>query len=190
MFARTNRLLLRPGWVEDAPALAKAITDKDVARNLSRLPYPYGEEDARAFLTRERDPLLPDFLAFARTRGAPRLVGGAGLIRNERGEPELGYWIARPFWGLGFATEAARAVMGIARATGIRNIRAAHMIDNPASGSVLRKLGFRPTGRIEERFAPFRNAPVAIMPHEEGDSPAPIDPVVDMLYRDSELIAA
>ncbi len=42
MFARTERLLLRPGWLEDAPALARAIGEEAVVRNLARAPWPYG----------------------------------------------------------------------------------------------------------------------------------------------------
>lgn len=172
MFARTKRLLLRPGWVEDAPALAQAIGDEAVVRNLARAPFPYTEADARSFLGMNDEPLLPRFLIFSRTRGAPRLIGGCGVHRDQDGAPELGYWIARPYWGLGFATEAARAVVNIARATGIGKLKASHMIDNPASGKVLRKLGFRPTGRVEPRFSASRgeHVPCALFEQmEEGE---------------------
>ena len=69
MFARTPRLLLRPGWMEDAPALAQAIGDPAVLRNLTRVPSPYGLEDALAFLERPQDVHLPSLLAFTRTHG-------------------------------------------------------------------------------------------------------------------------
>ena len=106
MFARTERLLLRPGWAEDAPALAQAIADETIVRNLATAPWPYGLADAEAFLASARDPALPSFLIFERTDGAPQLVGACGLGRRPSGAVELGYWIARPFWGNGFATEA------------------------------------------------------------------------------------
>ena len=77
MFARTKRLVLRPGWAEDAQALADAIGHEDVLRNLLRAPMPYETRDAEEFLNRGSDARLPDFLAFARTGAAPRLVGGA-----------------------------------------------------------------------------------------------------------------
>ena len=96
MFARTPRLLLRPGWMEDAPALAGAINDPAVLRNLARVPSPYGIKDAQAFLALPHHPHMPRLLAFTRTRGAPRLIGGCGLHPDENGAPELGYWIARP----------------------------------------------------------------------------------------------
>lgn len=157
MFARTPRLLLRPGWKEDAPALAQAIGDFAVASRLARAPWPYGIEDAEAFLSSERGP-LPNFLIFARTHGAPRLVGGIGLEQADAGV-ELGYWIARPYWGLGFATEAGRAVVDMAD-HGLRlpRLMAAHFADNQASASVLHKLGFEPTGQMGSRSCRARNS--------------------------------
>ena len=72
MFARTPRLLLRPGFPEDAPALAAAIADQAIVRNLAVVPWPYTLRDAEAFLASPRDPILPSFLIFERTDGAPR----------------------------------------------------------------------------------------------------------------------
>ncbi len=70
MFARTPRLLLRPGFPEDAPALARAMSDRAIARNLAVVPWPYTLRDAEAFLASPRDPVLPSFLIFERTDGA------------------------------------------------------------------------------------------------------------------------
>lgn len=190
MFARTPRLLLRPGWMEDAQALALAINDPAVARNLTRVPSPYGPDDAEAFLALPQHPRLPRLLAFTRTQGAPRLVGGCGVHLDEQGAPELGYWIARPYWGLGFATEAARAVLDMARANGIRNIKAGHFIDNPASGNVLRKLGFHFAGRIEKRYSLGRDALVDCLMFDEGEGGRmSADPAMD-LYGDALPVAA
>jgi RimJ/RimL family protein N-acetyltransferase len=190
MFARTKRLLLRPGWQEDAGALAHAIGDEAVIRNLSRAPWPYGEADADAYLMRERDPRLPDFLIFSRTLGAPRLVGGCGISPNEDGALELGYWIARLYWGLGFATEAARGVMGIARATGLSDIGAGHFLDNPASGNVLRKIGFRPTGKVLQRYSAGRGATVPCALFEQGEEVAMPRDLHQILYSDARPLAA
>lgn len=190
MFARTPRLLLRPGWMEDAPALVDAINDPAVARNLTRVPCPYTLDDAQAFLTLPQDSRLPRLLAFTRTKGAPRLIGGCGVHLDDEGRPELGYWIARAYWGLGFATEAGRAVLGMARAAGVSGIRAGHFIDNPASGKVLRKLGFRCTGQVEERFSVGRNAAVDCLVFEEGDAGEMNDDPAMEVYRDAMLVAA
>jgi len=152
VFHRSQRLLLRPIWPEDWQALFAGIADEGVVRNLARAPWPYRESDARAFAALPADPLHPRFLI---TRAADAVaVGCIGLNAvEEPGTVELGYWIARPFWGQGFATEAGSAVLAIAAALGHREAVASHFLDNPASGKVLRKLGFEPNGRIEERFS-------------------------------------
>lgn len=158
MFARTERLLLRPGWAEDAPALARAIGDEAVVRNLARAPWPYDEGHARAFLAGWTDGHPSRFLMVQRTASAPRIIGCIGMDRTESGDVELGYWVARPFWGLGFATEAGRHMIDLARTMGVKRLIASHFVDNPASGSVLRKLGFQPTGRRVDRASKGRGA--------------------------------
>ena len=172
MFARTERLLLRPGWQEDAPALARAIGEEAVVRNLATAPWPYGESEAREFLSKPLDPAQPRFLIFARTGGAPRLVGGCGISPAPESGLEMGYWIARPYWGLGFATEAGRQLMGIARAMHLPKLTAGHFLDNPASGAVLRKLGFRPTGKVAPRYSLARGGEAACALFEEGEADA------------------
>ena len=152
MFARTPRLLLRPGFPEDAPGLAAAMSDAAIARNLSVVPWPYTLRDAEAFLASPKDPVLPSFLIFERTDAEPRLIGSCGLSRRPSGAIEMGYWIARPFWGGGFATESGRALVDIARALRLRQLEASHFIDNPASARVLDKLGFESTGLIAPRM--------------------------------------
>jgi len=153
MFARTERLLLRPGWAEDAPELARAIADEQVVRNLATAPWPYSREDAEAFLAAPRDPVMPSFLITERTDGAPRIVGSCGLGRRPSGSVEMGYWIGRQHWGKGFATEASRALIEIAKALKLPRLEASHFLDNPASGRVLEKLGFVATGMSAERYS-------------------------------------
>ena len=153
MFARTERLLLRPGWAEDAPELARAIADEQVVRNLATAPWPYALADAEAFLAAPRDPAMPIFLITERTDGAPRIVGACGLGRRPSGAVEMGYWIARQHWGKGFATEASRALIDIAKALKLPRLEASHFVDNPASGRVLEKLGFVATGMSAARYS-------------------------------------
>ena len=160
MFARTPRLLLRPGFPEDAPALAGAIADQAIVRNLSTVPWPYSMRDAEAFLASPRDPILPFLLIFKRGTGAPQLVGACGLGRRPSGAVELGYWIARPFWGRGYATEACSALVEIARALGLPSLEGSHFIDNPASARVLDKLGFVALGIVAPRMSCARDEEV------------------------------
>lgn len=161
MFARTERLLLRPGWIEDAPALAGAIGDEAILTKLATAPSPYRLSDAEDWLSTPRAEGEAVFVMIARTEGMPRLVGAIGL-HPDGDDIELGYWVARPYWGLGFATEAGRAVIDMARHS-LRHERivAGHFLDNPASGNVLRKLGFRPTGDIVARHCRARDTTVA-----------------------------
>lgn len=145
MFAITERLLLRPGWAEDAPALSRSIGEEAVVRNLARAPWPYALGDAERFLSQPNSPRRPKMLVFLRDRA--RLIGGIGLMGEDGEDAELGYWIARDHWGRGYATEAGRAVVAMAdESLRLPALTAAHAIDNPASGKVLRKLGFRPRG--------------------------------------------
>ncbi len=157
MFHRTTRLFLRPAWPEDWEAVLGGIADEGVVRNLARAPWPYSPDDARAFTGRDQDPRRPSFLIIRPETG--HAIGGAGL-GEYRGEVELGYWIARRFWGCGYATEAAGGVIEIARLLGYQRVTAGHFVDNPASGSVLRKLGFVPTGHTVPRYSCARGSDV------------------------------
>lgn len=154
MFARTQRLTLRPGWIEDAPALARAIAFPEVAFKLSRLPWPYAEQDAREWLARSADPRDVTLYILSHEAPYPSLVGAIGIHPAENGEGhELGYWLTPSAWGRGYATEAGLAMLGIARyAMGLKHLKSSHYVDNPASGRVLRKLGFRPTGHAAPQF--------------------------------------
>jgi RimJ/RimL family protein N-acetyltransferase len=160
MFARTPRLLLRPGFPEDAPALAAAIADEAIARNLANVPWPYSVRDAEAFLAGPRDPVLPSLLIFERGPGAPQLAGACGLGRRPSGSVELGYWIGKSFSGRGYASEACVALIDIARALGLKSLEGSHFLDNPASGRVLEKLGFAPLGIVAPRMSCARGEAV------------------------------
>jgi RimJ/RimL family protein N-acetyltransferase len=160
MFVRTQRLTLRPGWAEDAPELVRAIGHEAVVRNLARAPWPYTIEAAETFANGFETPSEPKFLIFEHQGSCLRLIGGIGIGPFEKESHELGYWITPDAWGRGYATEAGAAVLRAARAAGIRHVAAGHFLDNPASGRVLRKLGFRPTGRMTSVYSRGRGAAV------------------------------
>ena len=128
------------------------------SRNLAVVPWPYRMRDAEAFLARPRDPVLPSLLIFERTEGAPQLVGSCGLGRRPSGAVEMGYWIARPFWGRGFATEACAALSISPGRSAWRSLEGSHFLDNPASARVLEKLGFEPVGIVAPRMSCARGA--------------------------------
>ena len=157
MFARTKRLMLRPGWPEDAPALARAIGHEAVVATLARAPWPYALGDAETFLARPREPVQPNFLICEREGDTAEIVGGIGIDTCEDGAHDLGYWLTPAVWGRGYATEAGHAVIEIARTLRLRRLHAGHFVDNHASGRVLAKLGFRPTGRVVPRHSRARD---------------------------------
>lgn len=178
VFHRSDRLLLRPPWPEDWEVVLGGIADEGVVRNLASAPWPYNADDARKFVQLPIAPAYPRFL-ITRARDAA-LIGCIGIdpcSGEAGGETELGYWIARPFWGQGYATEAGRAVLTIARMLGHDRIVASHFLDNPASGKVLEKLKFKPTGRVLDRHSCGRGtkAPTA---EYEYDLAANADPEV------------
>lgn len=154
MFHRTQRLFLRPGFPEDWPAILAAIADEEIVRNLASAPWPYDREDAQHFADMPQNPALPHFLV---TIPGVGVIGSAGMGEHD-GVPEIGYWIARDHWGRGYASEAGRAVLDMAKMLGHRRVTAGHFLDNPASGRVLRKLGFRSTGQVRHRHSRARGA--------------------------------
>ncbi len=142
------RLLLREPCESDVRAIAALMNDWDVVKNLSRAPFPYLEEHARDFVGRQEGARAAgtDFTFAITQKDDGALVGMCGVHLRDEGF-ELGYWIGKPYWKRGYATEAAAQVL----AFGFRNLRAEHIWagwfhDNPASGHVLEKLGFRPNG--------------------------------------------
>jgi len=170
MFIRTQRLFLRPGWVEDAAELTRAIAHEPVVRMLARAPWPYAEADARAFLEAPQSVRLPSLLVTLPAESG-RIVGGCGLHRGEAGNAEVGYWITPERWGNGYAREALGGLLGAARWLGHQRIAARHALDNPASGSVLRANGFRPTGRATPYRSLGRGAEVASVEYALEPSP-------------------
>jgi RimJ/RimL family protein N-acetyltransferase len=147
MFYRSERLFLRPAFPEDSRELFEGICDASVVQMLSRAPWPYRPADAVEACARPADPQAPNFLITLPDRKGAPIVGGIAF-KHAGEDIELGYWIARTHWGNGYATEAGRAALEIARALGRTRVLAGHFVDNPASGRVLRKLGFRETGEV------------------------------------------
>lgn len=152
VFVLTRRLVLRPAWAEEAAALQAAIAHEAVAMKLARLPWPYTLDDARWWLDQPRGETEPRFQIYDRTDGH-RLIGGIGIeLDSPFGGPELGYWLTPDAWGRGYCTEAGAALLSTARDTlRLERLVSGHWVKNPASGRVLVKLGFVPTGETEKR---------------------------------------
>lgn len=140
----TERLLLRPVAEADLDAIVAGIDDLAVSRMLARVPHPYLRSDAESFLAAARREAHRN-IALTVVDGSG-VVGGLGLtgIRSER---EFGYWLARPAWGKGYATEAGRGFLAfLFDAIGLDVVRSGVFHDNPASLRVQEKLGFERVG--------------------------------------------
>ena len=160
---QTERLTLRPGRLADAAELTAAIAHWDVARMLERLPWPYTIADARWWLAQPKPDQRPELLVTLRENGA--IVGGVGLV--DKDEVDLGYWLTPSAWGRGYATEAARATVAFARdVLGLTHLSSGHYADNPASGHVLAKAGFRATGVEGTRHSLARGGEVPFVAWE------------------------
>jgi RimJ/RimL family protein N-acetyltransferase len=148
----TKRLRLRPVRMSDAQRVAAFCGDPLVGRNLAMTPLPYPTSAAEGWLliTHARAQLGRDFVYAADLPGEG-LIGVLGAHRRDGADVEIGYWFGRPYWGQGFATEAARAFVAAARALG--ELKAGHFVDNPASGRVLAKTGFAYTGETIQMFS-------------------------------------
>ena len=142
----TERLLLRPPETSDVPSIVAGMGEWDVAKNLGRAPFPYREEHAREFIGKQKDDRARGvgfaFGIVRKTDGA--YMGGCGVnLRELNGVFEIGYWLGKPYWKQGYATEAARKVCAFAfHVLKTERLMAAWFHDNPASGHVLEKVGF------------------------------------------------
>lgn len=146
----TKRLSLRPFEETDARRIAYLAGDYAVAKMCARVPHPYTMANAYDFVGfTDRAGRSGSEYAFAVTKPEDGLIGACGVsrVKDATRTFEIGYWYGAAYWGLGYASEAARGVMDWAREElGAETFLAGHFVDNPASGNVLSKLGFVPTG--------------------------------------------
>ena len=145
----TDRLILRPPEERDVPTIVALIGDYDVAKNLSTVPHPYSDNDARTYLVKAAENLARgtdySFSIIRKEDGAH--IGGTGLHLKD-GKNEFGYWLGRPYWGKGYATEAAHRIVQFAFYEMLQpSVWAGWYHDNPASGHVLAKIGCKADGQ-------------------------------------------
>ncbi len=153
----SRRLRMRAPKSEDAGAIARLAGDYAICSMTTRMPYPYVEGDARSFIklvgaqNREREN------TFVIEHEAEGVVGAIGF-HQPAGQPlEMGYWIGKPYWGRGYATEAANAALDWAGGDWRRRmVVAGHFADNEASSKVLIKTGFLSTGEVQTRSSRAR----------------------------------
>jgi RimJ/RimL family protein N-acetyltransferase len=148
----TERLRLRPLTLADAPEVQRLAGERDIAATTASIPHPYPDGAAEAWIETQPGRFARGAgVAFAVTRRADgALLGVVGLeINSPMQRAELGYWIGKPYWGVGYGTEAAAAVVRFGLSDlGLRRVFAYHFSANPASGRVMQKIGMRHEGTL------------------------------------------
>ncbi len=150
----TERLVLRPFEPSDAAEIQRLAGDFSVADTTLNIPHPYPDGAAEKFITETAAKYeRGEHVSFAVTlKSGGALIGAQtlGLVPRFR-QAELGYWIGRPFWGNGYATEAARAVVAFGfDQCALHKIKATYFSRNPASGNVMKKAGLVQEGILRE----------------------------------------
>ena len=126
----------------------------------TRMPHPYGLSDAEDFLGRCGRKDAARERVFALEREGEGLIGMLGFHPDAAGRTEMGYWLGRPYWGQGLATEAAdAALVWASEGWRRRYVMAGHFVDNPAAGNVLCKTGCLYTGDVVPRHSLARGEP-------------------------------
>ena len=152
----TQRLILRPFTLEDAPIVQRLAGAYEVAATTLNMPHPYQDGMAQQWISSQRAKHEKgEVVDFAIVIREGRLLCGAiGLgIDKRNNNAELGYWIGVPYWGQGYCTEAAKEVLSYGfKSLNLHRIHAAHLNCNPASGRVMQKIGMSYEGCSREHF--------------------------------------
>jgi ribosomal-protein-alanine N-acetyltransferase len=152
----TQRLLLRPFSLRDTARIARLLGDREIADTTLSIPYPYEEDMAREWIATHAEALKKnEGVNFAVVLREPQSLIGAIALRLEgsHGRAEMGYWIGKAYWGQGYGTEAARAVLAYGFQTLKLNRIYAHCLTrNPASAHILQKIGMVPEGKLRQHI--------------------------------------
>ncbi len=146
----TDRLILRPFTMTDAADVMRLAGDWAIADTTLTLPHPYLEGMAEAWISTHQESFdTGRGVTFAITRKPDGiLIGTISLMSIVSGhQGELGYWIGKPFWSMGYCSEAGKAILKYAFTDlGLVRVHACHFARNPASGRVMEKMGMRYEG--------------------------------------------
>lgn len=173
----TERILLRPWSEEDAETLYRYASDPEVGPRAGWPPHKSVEESLEIIRTIfHSDHIWAIVLKDAGGDGEPigcmgYMVHGESNIDIGENDAEVGYWVARPYWNRGICTEALRMIIDYCfREKGFRTLWADYFPDNPASGKVMEKCGFRDTGMVNRcsRLQLGADKPVRIMRLEKN----------------------
>ncbi|WP_068083433.1 GNAT family N-acetyltransferase [Polycladidibacter stylochi] len=146
----TARLRLDAARKDDLADILYLANNRKIAEALSNMPHPFLLEDAKAIVKRSQNPMAHQSVFAARMKNTGRFIGAVGFAPSidEPGMVQLGYWLGEPFWGQGYATEAAQSAVDFAfMHCEHEEILATCRLTNPASKRVLEKTGFQQIGQ-------------------------------------------
>ena len=154
----TKRLILRKLKMADAEDLFQVLSDREVNRFLPWFPHKSIAE-TKAFLESDvfsdyRKPIAYRYGLEWKQTGA--VIGYLSLlgIDPEKRCGDIGYGLARSFWGRGIMTEAVGALLARLKADGFRFVTSTHDVNNPASGRVMQKCGMKYVSSYPEFWMP------------------------------------
>jgi ribosomal-protein-alanine N-acetyltransferase len=158
----TERLLLRPFTMADAPEVQRLAGDRDIASTTFYIPHPYEDGMAEEWITAYQKRFdRGEQVRFAITnRKGRHLIGAIDLwaINEQHERAEIGYWIGKPYWNQGYCTEAADAVIKYGfEILRLNRIYATHINRNPASGRVMQKIGMKHEGHLRQHAKKWGN---------------------------------
>ncbi|MBW3096698.1 GNAT family N-acetyltransferase [Pseudohoeflea sp. DP4N28-3] len=141
----TERLTLRTPRNADIDAISILANDPAIAFMLPHMPHPYGRADAADFVRKACQGGNGNGIYAITDTATGRFLGCCALRPGSTGSAlEIGYWVGRPYWGRGYATEAVHALIDLGfRATSVDHVDASCRVTNPASRRVLQKSGFQ-----------------------------------------------
>ena len=157
----TERLILRPFMLADAPEVQRLAGERDIASTTLTIPHPYEDGMAEEWISTHQERFdKGEAVAFAITHGKQGyLIGSIGLnIAKEFDRADFGYWIGKPYWNQGYCTEAAQAVVQYGfEILRLNRISASHITRNPASGRVIQKIGMKHEGCARQHSKKWGN---------------------------------
>ncbi len=191
----TKRILLRPWQDSDAEMLFKYASDPDVGPRAGWPPHKSVEESLEIIRTvfnkdtttwaivlketgqpmeqREQSDACIDSAESRERKAEGHVIGAMGYgascdckLPTRDGEPIVGYWVAKPYWNKGYCTEALQLMLDYIRNnTSLTSLLCGHFVDNPASGRVMEKCGFVPTGEecYDETLYTGKGRPIRVL---------------------------
>lgn len=150
----TDRLILGKISYSDIPKIVEFAGNKNIADVTLNIPHPYEEKDAIFWINSANQGFAnkTEYTFGISLKSTAEFIGGIGLkVNNKFNRAELGYWVAEPYWNMGYATESVAAILAFGFGTlSLHKIYATHLVENQASGKVMIKNGMIKEGELKD----------------------------------------